>query len=52
VAGGGWWWSVACKPILVFSFDFSQAEQYLTRQLSGEPVNAQVVANVLSVHDF
>jgi hypothetical protein len=31
VCGGGWWvvgggW-VVCKPILVFSFDFGQAEQ-------------------------
>ena len=25
--GGGWWWWWVCKPILVFSFDFSQAEQ-------------------------
>jgi hypothetical protein len=24
---GGWWWVVVCKPILVFSFDFGQAEQ-------------------------
>jgi hypothetical protein len=32
VVGGGWvvggWWVVVCKPILVFSFDFGQAEQY------------------------
>jgi hypothetical protein len=26
--GGGWW--VVCKPILVFSFDFGQAEQLMT----------------------
>ena len=28
----GWWWVVVvveCKPILVFSFDFGQAEQYI-----------------------
>jgi hypothetical protein len=32
VVGGGWWWwwwwvVVVCKPILVLSFDFGQAEQ-------------------------
>jgi hypothetical protein len=29
--GGGWWWVVVvvvCKPILVLSFDFGQAEQF------------------------
>jgi hypothetical protein len=27
VVVGGWWWWV-CKPILVFSLGFDQAEQY------------------------
>jgi 23S rRNA C2498 (ribose-2'-O)-methylase RlmM len=30
VEGGGWWWWVVVrKPVLVFSFDFGQAEQKL-----------------------
>jgi hypothetical protein len=29
VVVGGWWWVVVCKPILVFSFDFGQAEQQI-----------------------
>ena len=30
-----WWVVVVCKPILVFSFDFSQAEQFALICLKG-----------------
>ena len=28
MVGGGGWWGLVCKPILVFSLSLSQAEQF------------------------